>query len=194
MSHRGGTGARVANGRGAGTLPELGTILTTHIAALRRYATALLGNTVEADDLVQDCLTQALSRAHLWDRVRDHRAYLFTILHNVHVDRIARQRRQGKHLPVEDFAGQLYCLPTQHVRLAVRDFERGLRSMPEAYRTVVLLVGLEGMSYRQTADVLGIPIGTVMSRLSRGREMLRQSMNGARNGSALSVEQRKVEA
>lgn len=160
---------------------KLGDILKSHILGLRRYAMALSGNSVEADDLVQECLARALSRAHVWAKVRDHRAYLFTILHNIYVDGVIRQRRQGIQVPIEDATPILRALPNQQERLEIRDLKRGLAALPDTHRSVVLLVGLEGMSYRQTADILGVPIGTIMSRLSRGREMLRRHMNNDQN-------------
>jgi RNA polymerase sigma-70 factor (ECF subfamily) len=86
------------------------------------------------------------------------------------------------HVPIEDVAAQLHSPPNQHERLEIRDFKRALKELPESYKTVILLVGLEGITYRQAADILGVPIGTVMSRLSRGREMLRRRMNGGDHG------------
>lgn len=160
---------------------NLGEILKSHILGLRRYAMALSGNSVEADDLVQECLARALSRVHVWAKVRDHRAYLFTILHNIYVDGVTRQRRHGIQVPIEDATPFLRALPNQNERLEIRDLKQGLAALPDSYRSVILLVGLEGMSYRQAADILGVPIGTIMSRLSRGREMLRRHMDGMHN-------------
>lgn len=157
---------------------DLGNLFEKHILGLRRYAITLLGDSMEAEDLVQECLVRALSREHLWQRVRDRRAYLFTILHNIYVDRRAQQIRHGFSVPIEDAAFHLSCPPNQFERLEIRDFKRALRELPENYKVVLLLIGLEGMTYRQAADVLDVPIGTVMSRLSRGREMLRRFMNG----------------
>ncbi len=160
---------------------KLTEVLKSHVLGLRRYAMALAGNSIEADDLVQECLARALSHVHVWAKVRDHRAYLFTILHNIYVDGIARQRRHGIQVPIEDVSPVLRALPNQQERLEIRDLKRALAALPTSYRSVVLLVGLEGMSYRQAADVLGVPIGTVMSRLFRGREMLRRHMDGRRH-------------
>lgn len=159
-------------------MENLSEVLKSHVLGLRRYAMALAGNSIEADDLVQECLARALSRVHVWSKVRDHRAYLFTILHNIYVDDIARQRRHGIPVPIEDATPILRALPNQQERIEIRDLKRGLAALPDSYRSVILLVGLEGMSYRQAADVLGVPIGTIMSRLFRGREMLRRHMDG----------------
>ncbi|MEM9684508.1 MAG: sigma-70 family RNA polymerase sigma factor [Pseudomonadota bacterium] len=157
-------------------MPETGPTLMLHVAALRRYAYALERNREEADDLVQECLTRAIARTRAWSEVRNVRAYLFTILHNLHVDRIARKRTAGTSVPLEAVEHKLSSRPPQEDSMRLRDLERALRVLPEDYRKVVLLVGLEGMSYREAATTLGVPIGTVMSRLSRGRETLRQLM------------------
>ncbi len=157
-------------------VPETGPTLSLHVASLRRYAQALAGNREEADDLVQECLTRALARTKSWNEIRNTRAYLFTILHNVHVDRVVRNRRRGTVVPLDVVENKLSSQANQEDSLRIRDLERALRVLPEDYRQVVLLVGLEGMSYRETATTLGIPVGTVMSRLSRGRETLRQLM------------------
>lgn len=157
-------------------LPETGPTLTLHVAALRRYAYALERNRDEADDLVQECLARAIARTSAWSEVRNVRAYLFTILHNLHVDRVARGRNAGTQVPLESVEHKLMSRPQQEESLRIRDLERALRILPDDYRKAVLLVGLEGMSYQEAATTLGVPIGTIMSRLSRGREALRQLM------------------
>lgn len=162
-------------------VPETGPTLTLYVAALRRYAIALVGNRDEADDLVQECLTRALDKTKAWNRIENIRAYLFTILHNVYVDRVARGRRSGIVVPLDVLENKLCDRPMQEDGLRIRDLERALRVLPDDYRQVVLLIGLEGMSYRETATTLGIPVGTVMSRLSRGREALRQIMSTESN-------------
>ena len=151
--------------------------LVEHVGALRRYARALLGNTTaEADDLVQECLARVLARTRPWRPVKNLRAYLFTVLHNVHVDRVGQRRRSAEVVSLDGAALHQADPPAQYGRLELRDLSFALAKLPEEQRQVVLLVGLEGMSYQEVADVLGIPIGTVMSRLSRGREALRQLM------------------
>ena len=130
----------------------------------------------EADDLVQECLARAIARTRVWSEIRNVRAYLFTILHNLHIDRISRGRTAGMAVPLDHVEHKLTTKPAQEEGLRIRDLERALRVLPDDYRKAVLLVGLEGMSYQEAATTLGIPIGTVMSRLSRGRETLRQLM------------------
>lgn len=153
---------------------DLSADLVTHVGALRRYARALVGNPVDADDMVQECLTRVLAQMRAWREVRDLRAYMFTTLHNVFVDNGRRKRSAGVEVPIDDVVGRLSTPATQNVRLEVRDMMDALAQLPREQREVVLLVGMEGMSYLEAAEVIGVPIGTVMSRLSRGREALRQ--------------------
>jgi RNA polymerase sigma-70 factor (ECF subfamily) len=143
---------------------------------LRRYARAMLGDRAAADDLVQDTLERAWSRFAQWRPGSDLRAWLFGIMHNLRVDQL---RRGG--LPthsLDDEAGDVPTRATQSDQLEVMDLESALRQLPDEQREVLLLVALEEMSYAEIAAALGIPIGTVMSRLSRGRERLRQIMEG----------------
>jgi len=152
--------------------------VTPHIPRLRRYARALLGDVVSADDLVQDTLERALSKFSLWRRNSDLRAWLFTIMHNVYVNQ-ARAASRRAHLMVDTQEVDAPVVQaTQEHSLALRDMSRALIQLPDEFREVVLLVGLEQMSYDEVARVLDVPIGTVMSRLSRGREKLRQLMAG----------------
>ncbi|MGE0255819.1 MAG: sigma-70 family RNA polymerase sigma factor [Alphaproteobacteria bacterium] len=152
--------------------------LTGCIASLRRYAMALCRNPDEADDLVQETLKRALVYIRDGRQIRDLRAYLFTVLHNVRVDDAMRASRNGHAIPIEAVADELSSAAGQHARHEFRDFTRALHRLPDEQRTVVLLVGLEGLSYRAVSQVLGIPAGTVMSRLCRGRRALRRLMDG----------------
>ena len=145
------------------------------IPRLRRYARALAGDRAGADDLVQDTLERALNKFHLWKRGTDLRAWLFTVMHNVHVNQI-RSRRELLTLDAEAF--ELPVRAAHDASLEARDVERALLRLPMEQREVLLLVVLEDLSYEEAAVALGIPIGTVMSRLSRGREKLRGLMEG----------------
>jgi len=149
--------------------------VVAYIPRLRRYARALVGERAAADDLVQDTLERALNKLHLWKRGTDLRAWLFTVMHNVHVNQV-RSRRETAALDGD--ALELAVRATQDVALEARDLERMLARLPVEQREVLLLVVLEDMSYDEAAAALGIPIGTVMSRLSRGREKLRVLMEG----------------
>lgn len=150
-----------------------------HTPRLRRYARALTGDRVQADDLVQETLARAWEKFSLWRRGSDLRAWLFTILHNIHVNDVRRRIRQPEVVPLDDATPDA-PLPGNHEQgLVMRDLESALRRLPDEQREVLLLVGLEDMSYEDTARTLGIPLGTVMSRLSRARERLRSLMSGA---------------
>ena len=150
--------------------------LLTWVPRLRRYARALAGNRDDADDLVQDTLERAWSRAALWRGVTDMRGWLFSIMHNLHVDGVRRPRLATQ--PIDDDTPELAIAPTQSERLAVLDLQAALDQLPIEQKEIVLLVALEDMAYADVAKTLGIPIGTVMSRLSRGRERLRALMDG----------------
>ncbi|MGH6968308.1 MAG: RNA polymerase sigma factor [Stellaceae bacterium] len=150
-----------------------------YTADLRRYARALVGRAGEADELVQECLVRAIARARLWSHIRDPRAYLFAIMHNAYVDWLAGRRRQRRYVELQLAVGAgAACAETQTATVELKDIERALPHLPAEQREVVLLVGLEGMSYQQAAESLSVPIGTVMSRLSRGREALRRLTEG----------------
>jgi RNA polymerase sigma-70 factor (ECF subfamily) len=143
------------------------------IPQLRRYARALVRDAATADDLVQDCLARALARTHLWQEGTNLRAWLFTILHNQYVNQVRRTAREGITIDISDAEQLLAVEPIQDRQLDLRDFDRALAKLPEKQRVPILLVGLEGMDYRATAALLGIPVGTVRSRISRGRDALR---------------------
>jgi len=152
--------------------------LELHIPRLRRYAYALLRDRARADDLVQDTLERALRKFSLWRRGSDLRAWLFTVMHNVHLNQL-RSNHEGLS-GNEDYEGEnlLPVRATQEDTLEIRDLANALERLPVEFRKVVLLVGLEQFSYDETARVLGVPRGTVMSRLARGREQLRSLMAG----------------
>ena len=158
-------------------------LLEAHIPGLRRYAYALLRGDLEgADDLVQDSLERALSCWHQRRTDGDLRGWIYTILYHRFVTDRRRQRRDvGRRSLTEILeAEQPGVEGGQEEGLAHRDLLRGFAQLPEEQRSVLLLVAVEDFSYRETARVLGLPIGTVTSRLSRGRERLRQYMNGDR--------------
>jgi RNA polymerase sigma factor (sigma-70 family) len=145
------------------------------IPRLRRYARALVGDRSAADDLVQDTLERAWAKLHLYRRGTDLRAWLFTVMHNVHVNKVRATRATDT---LEDEMPELAQRASQGDSLMVRDLDRSISRLPAEQRSVLLLVTLEDMSYDEVARTLGIPIGTVMSRLSRAREKLRGMMLG----------------
>jgi len=145
-----------------------------HVSALRRYAVLLIGDASDADDLVQECLLRVVAQARAWRPVRDLRAYMFATLHNVFIDGRRRRKSRQSEVPIETVIADLAAPATQTKWLEVRDLVSALGKLPAEQREVVLLVGVEGMSYLEAAQILGVALGTVMSRLSRGREALRQ--------------------
>jgi RNA polymerase sigma-70 factor, ECF subfamily len=148
------------------------------IPALRRYARALLRDRSSADDLVQDCLERAIGR---WSQRRDGevRSWLFAILHNLAVDRFRQRATRGVHVPIdatnEDQFGEAAA---QESGLMYQDVLSKLARLPDDQRAVLLLVAVEDLSYAEAAKVLDIPVGTVMSRLSRARERLQREIEG----------------
>jgi RNA polymerase sigma-70 factor (ECF subfamily) len=148
--------------------------IEAEIPRLRRYARALTRDAVSADDLVQDPLTRALGKMHLWQEGSDLRAWLFTILHNQYVNHIRRAVREGAAVALNETEPMLSRAPQQARRLELRDLERAMAQLAEEQRSVILLVGLEGMRYEEVAVILDVPVGTIRSRLSRGREALRR--------------------
>ncbi len=157
-----------------------------HIPRLRRYARALTGERGRADDLVQDTLERALVKFHLWQPGSDLRAWMFTIMHNVYINQV-RANASAMTTTLDDESVLPAMRATQNDRLEVRDLQIALSRVPEEQREVLLLVGLEQMTYEEAAGVLGIPIGTVMSRLSRARDRLRTLLAGGGTHSALKV-------
>ena len=158
---------------------DMAQLIEPLIPALRRYARALLRDRVAADDLVQDGLERAIGRWHQRRADGNARSWLFAIVHNLALNRTRQSSRRGPHLPLEAAEGVSSGTPTQEEGLKHRDLVRALQTLPEEQRSVVLLVSVEELSYAEVAEVLKVPIGTVMSRLSRGREKLRLAMEGA---------------
>ncbi|GBD43193.1 ECF RNA polymerase sigma factor EcfG [bacterium HR40] len=157
-----------------GRPPVADATVLQHIAALRRYAMLLVGDPHDADDLVQETLARVIVHLRAFRPVRDLRAYLYATMHNLFVDGHRRQRNNAHDVDVDDLVDRLVEPASQLDRLELRDLVRALQRIPAEQREVVLLVGYEGLSYSDAARILGIPIGTVMSRLSRGREALRR--------------------
>lgn len=149
--------------------------ILVQIPRLERFARALTHDLVRADDLVQDCLTRALEKIHLWQPGTDLRAWLFTILYRQHISHTRRDARHREGVELQESDASLVFSPNQTARLELRDLERSLAELPEEQRSVILLVGLEGMDYAEAAAVVNAPLGTVRSRIARGRETLRKA-------------------
>lgn len=150
--------------------------LIQHIPRLRRYARALVRDAVRADDLVQDTLERALAKLDLWRPGSDLRAWLFTLMHNLFVN---QARSSSSHTLCElDEASDVPVSGGQSEAMAMRDIHAALAKLPPEQREVMLLVGLEQFAYADAARILGVPQGTVMSRLSRARERMRELLEG----------------
>jgi len=152
--------------------------LAAVIPRLRRYALVLTGNPARSDDLVQDTLTRAWDKQSYWRPGSDLRAWLFTIMHNVFVNQLPAARRDAANvsLDAEDDHGPSLQLsgdddPTRRIEL--QEVMRQLQRLPPEQREVLMLVALHELRYDEVATLLGIPIGTVMSRLSRARDKLK---------------------
>jgi RNA polymerase sigma-70 factor, ECF subfamily len=158
-------------------MTEFHSLLEVEIPRLRRYARALVRDRDGADDLVQDTLMRALAKQHLWEPGTNLRAWLFTLMHNQHVNSVRRPARDAVQLDTEEMAGSLIAITDPTASCQLRELENALARLRPEEREVILLVGLEGMRYDDTAKILGIPIGTVRSRLFRGREALRKLLD-----------------
>lgn len=156
------------------------------LAAMRRYARSLCADASRADDVVQDALLKAIEKRTSFDAQRSRRAWLLAIVHNVFVSGLRRQQAEAQRDQrfAESLIEQTQVEPEQRGRLA--EVARSFAALPESQREVLHLVAVEGLSYQQAAEVLGVPIGTVMSRLSRARAALR-TLDTAERGASLRI-------
>ncbi len=157
-------------------MTEFRARIEEEIPRLRRYARALTRNGSRCDDLVQDTLVRAFAKEHLWQSGSNMRAWLFTIMHNQNVNSVRSAIREGMTVDIEEQSSNLVATTDPTVARQLHELDRALAQVPEEQRQVILLVGLEGMSYEDAAAILDIPVGTVRSRLSRGRDALRMLM------------------
>jgi RNA polymerase sigma-70 factor (ECF subfamily) len=163
-------------------MQDVHALLLACLPRLRRYARALTGDSASADDLVQDTVERGWARIGQWRPDGDLRAWLFGIMHNLHIDQLRRSPPPTLELDDDDMPA---AAPA--AALDLRDLERALQQLPTAQREVLLLVALEEMRYEEVAAALDIPLGTVMSRLSRARENLRRLMTGQPPAASLKV-------
>ena len=151
--------------------------LEQEIPALRRYARYLVRDVERADDLVQDCLERAFAKRFLWRKPESFRPWLFALLRNVHLNQVRWRSRRPAEVPIE--TATLAAHPEAQVdRVMAGEVLAALEALDPDQREVLVLVAVEGLQYREAAGVLGIPVGTVMSRLSRGRERMRRALEG----------------
>lgn len=154
-------------------------LLEQQIPRLRRYALALhRSDRCRADDLVQDTLVLAIAKQQLWKPGTNLPGWLYTLMHNQYVNDVRRSvSREGLNHSVEEFHDTIASVSDTSASLQLRDLERAMAKLPAERRETIRLVALEGMSYQAIAELLGLPMGTVRSRLARGRVMLRQMMD-----------------
>ncbi len=152
---------------------DMAELIEPLIPPLRRYARSFLKDPAAADDLVQDTLERAISRWHQRRADGSTRTWLFTILHNLAINRLRQLARRGWANPLEDIdESDIATDARQEDGLRHQDILAAVDRLPEDHRSVLLLVSVEDLSYAEAAQVLGVPIGTVMSRLARARDRL----------------------
>jgi RNA polymerase sigma-70 factor (ECF subfamily) len=165
--------------------------LVAAIPRLRRYARVLTGEATRADDLVQETLARAWEKRRLWAAGTDLRAWLFTIMHNVFVNQRALARRDAQNVSLDGDDGgpawQIPVRPAQQTRVELMEVLREVGRLPVDQRAVLILAAVEEMRYEEIAKALSIPVGTVMSRLSRAREKLRRATQPAEASAPLKV-------
>jgi RNA polymerase sigma-70 factor (ECF subfamily) len=151
-----------------------------HIPALRRYARLLTGDGARADDLVQDTLERACIKWSLWQPGTSLKSWLFTLMHNLYLNQVRDRRHDDRHGSLDE--GPEPAHEPMAYAPDIMDLERALERLSPTLRTVLLLVTVEEYTYAEVADMLGVPIGTVMSRLHRAREQVRGLMTPADGG------------
>jgi len=157
---------------------DLGELIAAEVPKLRRHAISLLYNRADAEDLVQDCIETALvKQTTLADPARL-RAWLFSILNNLFLMRLRSGARRGMALPIDEFADSLAASAAPTDRTLAMDLGRAMGRLSFEHRQILLLVNLDGCSYQEVAEILEVPIGTVMSRLARARQRLRALLEG----------------
>jgi RNA polymerase sigma-70 factor, ECF subfamily len=158
-------------------MSDFNRLLEEQIPRLRRYARALTKNMEKADDLVQDTLIRALTKQHLWQAGTNLRAWLFTLMHNQNINTARQSIRESQMIDVETMSNVLAATTDPTASRQLCELDRALNQLAPEQRQVILLVGLEEFSYEETAAILNVPVGTVRSRLSRGRDHLRRLLD-----------------
>jgi RNA polymerase sigma-70 factor, ECF subfamily len=158
--------------------------IAPHLPRLRRYARSLLRDSVRADDLVQDTMVRALEKAHLYQHDTNLRGWLVTIMHNEHVNATRRIMRAPVHVS-DEAVGELGRAETQEAPVELREVRRAVRRLPAEQRTPLVLHWLHGLKYEEIAAKMGVPLGTVQSRISRARKALRVMIEAPDSGLGL---------
>jgi RNA polymerase sigma-70 factor, ECF subfamily len=149
--------------------------LPDELPYLRRFARSLARDPILADDLVQDCVEKAIAGSHTYDPARPLRAWLYAILRNTFISDRRKNLRLVTAKSVDDLAEhEGATAPEQESGLALNLINTALNALPAQQREVIALVSIEGLSYKEVAEIIGVPIGTIMSRLSRARNQLQE--------------------
>lgn len=155
------------------------SLLISHIPSLRNYARSLTRDRSDADDLLQDSLVRALSRMDLFTPGTNLKSWLLTILHNIFLDGKRKTKRTHEFVKaITWMGGNNVTRPNQLDRIDLRDMDKALAALPITQRSTLFSIALDGLNYEETAKVAGIPVGTVRSRLSRGRSSLKVMIQG----------------
>ena len=152
---------------------DMNRAVEAEIPRLQRYAHKLMRDHATAEELVQECVLRALSKQHLWRKGTNLRAWLSTLLHNEYINEIRRTVREGIVVELSEVDEQLANPPAQDRLLELRDLRRALATLTDGQYEAVIRIGLDGWSYERVAKAAGLPVGTIRSRLSRGRDRLK---------------------
>jgi RNA polymerase sigma-70 factor (ECF subfamily) len=156
------------------TVDDVKLLIAAEIPRLRRFALSLAGDPDAADDLVQDCLERAIRKRHLWRRYGSIRGWLYRILYNVFLNQASRRRKARLEVDVEEPGVTLSEPARQEQQMICDDIVQAMRALPGEQRAAIALTALEGFTYDEAAEILRVPIGTLRSRIARGRERLRE--------------------
>lgn len=154
-------------------MDDVKQLIADEIPRLRRYALALVNDPVAADDLVQDCIERGIRKRHLWSRRGSVRSWLYRILYNVFINQSAKRQRVQNEVELDALLHPPSSASEQEGKIIFREIAQAMQSLPPDQRAAIALTALEGLSYDEAASVMGVPIGTLRSRLHRGRETLR---------------------
>jgi len=162
----------------AGKTPDTDfrSALVDHVPALRRYALGLTRKREDADDLVHDCLAQAIRKQHLWRPGSNLKSWLFTLLHNLFINEYRRRKARGTEVPFDTAYFRSEVTQGQPSDVTLSQLDRALGELPSEQREVVMLVSVQGFSYMEAAEIMQVPLGTIRSRLSRARGALRRRL------------------
>jgi RNA polymerase sigma-70 factor (ECF subfamily) len=160
-----------------GKMNQVAQQIEVHVPALMRYARALAHNPTAAEDLVQECVVRALTKASLYKPGTNLRAWLFTILHNLYISDMRRNKKWKEAANPEAALNALSVAPRQTHAVMLRAVREAMRRLPSQQKMILYFIGVEGKSYKEVSRELGIPVGTVKSRCSRARDSLQQELD-----------------